>query len=87
MTLEQKQTIWTLRRNGYSFGRIAEEMNLSRNTVKSYCYRESVPTGHGKADITICKNCGKRIVTANRQKSFCSDHCRWNWWNQHRRKP
>lgn len=41
MTLEthQKERVIELRRRGHSFGEIAEQVGISRNTIKSLCHR------------------------------------------------
>ena len=42
MTDEQKQQIITLRRDGAGYGRIAAQLQISINTVKSFCRRHSL---------------------------------------------
>jgi endogenous inhibitor of DNA gyrase (YacG/DUF329 family) len=82
MTTQQKHQIDTLRRRGYSYADIAEELNLSSNTVKSHCRRSRDARYVGD----ICRNCG-RPITQNpraREKSFCSNHCCQIWWNSNR---
>jgi transposase len=41
MTDEQKQQIIALRRDGAGYGRIAVQLQISINTVKSFCRRHS----------------------------------------------
>ena len=78
MTDEQKSKIAALRNRGASFCEIAKKMNVSINTVKSFCRR-------CKSEV-FCKSCGKPIVQpkGTREKKFCSDKCRMAWWNSHR---
>ncbi len=42
MTDEQKQQIIALRRDGAGYGRIAAQLQISINTVKSFCRRHSL---------------------------------------------
>ena len=42
MTDEQKPQIITLRRDGAGYGRIAARLQISINTVKSFCRRHSL---------------------------------------------
>lgn len=32
-----------------------------------------------------CKQCGIEIksIKGKKKKQFCSDRCRWDWWNNH----
>jgi endogenous inhibitor of DNA gyrase (YacG/DUF329 family) len=32
-----------------------------------------------------CKQCGIeiRLIKGKKKKQFCSDRCRWDWWNNH----
>lgn len=78
MTDKQKNTIIRLRNDGVTFSKIAKEVNLSINTVKSF-YRRS------NKDNLTCLYCGKPIVQlkGTRQKKFCSDNCRAKWWTLH----
>ena len=82
MTYEQKQKIVDLCRAGYGYVKIAQELKLSVNTVKSFCYRN--PTDTVKSD-SVCRECGTNLVQiqGSRAKKFCSDACRIKWWNKH----
>ena len=82
MTHEQKQKIADLRRAGYGYVKIAQELRISVNTVKSFCQRN--PVDIAKAD-NICKECGVNLVQNDgcKAKKFCSDACRIKWWNHH----
>ena len=79
MTDEQKQAIKNLRSQGQSALQIAASLGLSVNTVKSFCRRE-----RQKADF--CKQCGQPLLHfyGHRRKTFCTDNCRYIWWNAHR---
>ena len=79
MTNARKQTIHTLRGQGQTTGQIAAALGMSVNTVKSFFRRER----QGK---DYCKNCRVLLeqVSGGRRKIFCSDKCRYCWWNKHR---
>lgn len=82
MTDEQRKRIIALRREGAGYGRIATELNLSINTVKSFCRRNSLVAQTGEG---VCEMCGKPIHQnpKRKRKRFCSDACRNKWWNAH----
>lgn len=42
MTEEQKIQIVDLRERGYSYGQIANALNISINTIKSFCRRNGL---------------------------------------------
>jgi len=84
MTNYEIQQIRVLQCQGYGYRRIAATLNLSPNSVKSYCQRhplEQVAEADG-----YCKQCGSPIkfVAGKKKKQFCSDRCRQVWWNKHR---
>ena len=35
--------------------------------------------------LGTCKRCGTTItsIKGKKRKQFCSDRCRWDWWNSH----
>lgn len=82
MTDEQKKQIIALRRDGAGYGKIAKELNLSINTVKSFCRRNSLVS---QTDGQVCEQCGAPIAQnpKRKRKRFCSDECRNKWWNAH----
>jgi endogenous inhibitor of DNA gyrase (YacG/DUF329 family) len=79
-----------MRLKGKSFATIADALGLSRNTVKSFCLRNTrVDPSENKATAVnkgVCDQCGKgfTLCPGHRQRRFCSDHCRMVWWNTHR---
>ena len=81
MNKEQKASIIKMRSDGMTFSEIANQLQLSINTVKSF-YRRNAKT---KSQFETCMHCGKPIVQTEhkRQKKFCSDKCRTSWWNAH----
>ncbi len=85
----QKQTILAMREQGVVYSKIANNLGLSLNTVKSICRRNSVTTAHSvkQSDNKLCRCCGKLLEQDKRKnKLFCSNKCRYAWWNSHRRK-
>lgn len=82
MTDEQKQQIIVLRRDGAGYGRIAAQLQISINTVKSFCRRHSLAANTAGA---VCEQCGKPIEQnpGRKRKRFCCDACRNKWWNAH----
>lgn len=92
MTDIQKSQILKLRASGSGYGKIAQTLGISLNTVKSFCRRSEIsgcepapsPTA-SSGEITVCENCGRAIQQIARQKKkrFCCDKCRNEWWNGH----
>ncbi|MBR3622863.1 MAG: helix-turn-helix domain-containing protein [Selenomonadaceae bacterium] len=82
MTQDEKNKIQQLRQQGYGYVKIAQELNISPNTVKSFCYRTSLES---TSTANVCKQCGKPIErnTKKSEKKFCSDACRMKWWSYH----
>ncbi|WP_296910298.1 RNA polymerase subunit sigma-70 [uncultured Megasphaera sp.] len=82
MTDEQKQQIIALRRDGEGYGRIAAQLQISINTVKSFCRRHGLVA---KSAASVCEQCGRPIAqnTGRKRKRFCCDACRNKWWNSH----
>jgi uncharacterized protein YjcR len=84
MTPEQKRSVLELALKGLSYSRIAEKLEISVNTVKSYCRRKK-KKGNLTHDPNHCRNCGKRLWQnpKHKPKVFCSESCRRAWWNKH----
>ena len=87
----QKEMILYLRGQGTSYTGIARNLSLSPNTVKSICYRHKdrlEPEPQQKAGDDVCKNCGKPLQQkpGTKRKTFCSNRCRYAWWNHIRNK-
>ena len=92
MTDKQKTQIIKLRAAGYGYGKIAQQLGISVNTVKSFCRRKCVNEETASKSslvlsgkVTRCENCGQEIHQVAKQKPrrFCSDACRNQWWNSH----
>ena len=83
MTLEEKTKIAQLRRAGRSYTEIADELDVPRNTVKSYCQRNANPVS--EPNEKPCLYCGKpvRQNPGRKEKKFCCDSHRRLWWNSH----
>lgn len=92
MTGEQKRNIQEMRQQGLSYARISDSLNLSVNTVKSFCRRNNLSVHNASKDTENkdnkekCKQCGRRLnqVPKCKPKSFCDDQCRYAWWSAHR---
>lgn len=85
MTSKQKAKIAELRTKGTSYANIADLLDISVNTVKSYCRRNSLNAAAENTDDTVCRACGVPLmqVKGQKKKSFCSDKCRLDWWHSH----
>lgn len=96
MTDSQKEEIIVLRKDGIGYMKIAQKLGISQNTVKSYCRRNGLSKPEDiamatpvKADAeSFCLQCGVPVsqTQGRKQKRFCSDKCRMNWWNHHQEK-
>ena len=88
MTDAQKIQIGNLRAAGLGYKKIAEQMELSENTVKTYCRRHGLggkmaELGEVKKDVCLCCGVGVKQNPGRKKKKFCSDKCRNKWWNAH----
>lgn len=89
----QKDRIREMRAGGYGYVKIARELGLSENTVKSFCRRKGLNGAvaaetaalPGDAESCACPCCGKEVrqVPGRKARKFCSDKCRNRWWNSH----
>ena len=88
MDKKQKRIIQALRGAGWTYTKVAKSLNLSTSTVKSLCFRNGygVRETHDADGRTLCRQCGKSLqqISRGRSKLFCSDKCRYNWWNVQR---
>lgn len=88
MTEEQKAKIIDFRMKGVGYKKIAQEIGLSENTVKSFCRRAAIAKQEMTAPIkpdSVCGCCGKKVeqIPGRKKRRFCSDACRQKWWNSH----
>lgn len=86
----EKYKITQLRKQGESYTTIARHLNISVNTIKSFCRRNDITIAKSREQTqnpsqTHCENCQKEVIqTAGRKrKRFCCDTCRNKWWNAH----
>lgn len=81
MTLEEKSKIYQLKKEGYGYKKIANELGLSVSSVQSFLKRNPMDLDL----LGTCKRCGMTIqsIKGKKRKQFCSDRCRWDWWNSH----
>ena len=80
MTYQNKIAINNLRLAGLTHTEIAARLGLPRSTVCAHIRRHpEIP------NTRACENCGCLIqqTPGHRAKRFCSDACRWTWWNGH----
>lgn len=87
MNDQEKENISYMRKKGESYASIAEALNISINTVKSYCRRNNLSgvLVTEPPDNAFCDQCGKKLTHTEgaKQRRFCSDKCRMSWWNAH----
>lgn len=90
MNDNQKEIIGIYRQQGLGYKAIANKLDISVNTVKTYCKRNNLNGNRSqlkKLDLTIepCENCGKPVLQNKhrKRKRFCCDLCRTSWWNSH----
>ena len=91
MTEEEKAQIRFLRGQGYSYGKIAEILKLSRSTVSSYCLRHQIVTSRvettlqiqKRVEYRICKCCGELFLANGvKNQQFCNTNCRRQYWKK-----
>lgn len=90
MNENQKEIISIYRQQGLGYKAIAEKLDISVNTIKTYCKRNDLGGNRSafkKFNIKVepCENCGKPVVQSihRKRKRFCCNSCRMNWWNTH----
>ena len=81
MTLEEKNKIIELRNMGVGYGEISRILNIGKSTISTFLNRMN------NENPVVCKNCGKtlKMVKGKKEKKFCSDACRYTWWNEKRK--
>ena len=80
MNANDMRKIDSMQSQGLGYKKIAAMTGLPVNSVKSYCRRHQPDQDAG------CRFCGKPLVQKPgvKQKKFCDDSCRMNYWNSHR---
>lgn len=53
------------------------------SNIKTESAEKSVAAFETAVIKKFCPQCGKAITDGTKRKKFCSDTCRWNWWNRH----
>ena len=91
MKRTEKENITKLRNAGCGYTTIANELNISINTIKSFCKANNLggvkaKKNNQKKNISFCLNCGKELehTHGKKKKKYCSDKCRYQWWNKNR---
>jgi len=79
MTKQEKEQIKKMRLEGYGYGKIAQVLNIPKSTISSFCITLM-------SQPSLCLDCNKRLkqATGHRQKKYCSDKCRMNYWKSHK---
>jgi len=77
---ELNRRINELRQLGYGYKKIANELSITASAVRYACNKQN----DDEQLIGRCKHCGLEMksVKGKKKKVFCSDRCRWQWWNQ-----
>ena len=87
MKPEQKRMIEELRNSGCGYKEISEQLQISINTVKSYCKRHDLTSTkkRNSGSVRFCLQCGNEIKQEQHRKTkkFCCDRCRMIWWREH----
>ena len=88
MTNEQRLQIAAYRKTGMGYKQIAKELDLSANSVKSYCRRNGLSSEALEQELTrvACENCGKSIEQKKGKKKkevLFQNQCRNQSWNSH----
>lgn len=83
MSKNDRRELERMRMDGYGPTRIANELGLSVNTVKSYIRRHP-----SLRNAVFCLQCGRAVkqTPGRKQKKFCSNTCRSQYWNYQYRK-
>ena len=80
MTYKTMNQINFLASHGMGYQRIAEQLGLSPNTVKSHLQRHPPQAG-----LVLCHHCGQPVPQSRgrKEKQYCNDQCRMAYWNSH----
>lgn len=95
MTDKQKEQVRLMRWRGISYKEIAYALHLSKSSIRTHCVRHSLSdedmesikiTQRDFSKAAVCKHCGQPLEQSGKHKprQFCSDKCRFAWWNAHR---
>lgn len=80
MTNEEIRKIYELKNQGYGYKKIANELNLSVSTIKSYLLRHK-----DELAISYCLCCGIKLVHTpkKKKKKYCSSECKRKYYKAH----
>lgn len=83
MSKYERKEIERMRMDGFGPTRIADELELSVNTVKSYIRRHP-----SLKNAVFCLQCGRAVsqTKGRKMKKFCCNQCRSRYWNYRYRK-
>ncbi len=78
MSKRERRELERMRLDGYGPTRIAEELELSVNIVKSYIRRHP-----SLKNAVYCLQCGRAVpqTPGRKRKNFCCNQCRSRFWN------
>ena len=85
MNFELERKIIDYRKAGLGYKKIASILNISKNSVASFCKRKDVEFVCSN-EVSYCKECGLpfNIDKKHLNKRFCSLSCKNRWWNKNR---
>ena len=85
MNFEIERKIIDYRKAGLGYKKIASILNISKNSVASFCKRNDVEFDC-PSEVSYCKECGLpfNIDKKHPNKRFCSLSCKNRWWNKNR---
>lgn len=88
MTDNQKVIITKMRASGCTYQEIGLALSIPEGTVKSFCVRNGVKAQKPEDCVErgICKECGSVIPNCRKNRIFCSNRCRQNYWRTHNGK-
>ena len=95
MTDGQRQQIIQLRKEGCGYTVIAKELDISRDTIRSFCRHNGLAgemaiteKAAGQTEDGFCWECGKGLHQTDgvKKKVFCCQKCREKWWHEHPRQ-
>ena len=77
MTKTEKMKVRAWRIKGESYSEIAEKLNVTFGSVRSYCYRNGMSDAEMK-NYSSCIICGKPVEWSGKglRRMYCSQKCR-----------
>ena len=75
MKAEIKNLVLQMNEKGLGYKKIASELNISIGSVRNVLKE--------KDESETCRYCGKKlnILAGKKQKVYCNDSCRYQYWN------